>query len=71
MAKRRERIVKVYEVMYDGKGEGAAGDGTFFHRTADKAAAEAFAKRNTCYGRDCTVHDREVLLSTARRWGCA
>jgi hypothetical protein len=61
--------VKVWEVIYDGPGPGAAGDGTSVFRTKSPKEAEAFAKKNTAWGHPTKAQLAEVPASVARRWG--
>lgn len=61
----------IFEVLFDGAGEGPAGDGTHIARFRKRAEAEAFASRNTCYGRPCTAEAREVSRRLAARYGLA
>jgi hypothetical protein len=64
--------ITVYEVLADISGDGPACDGTRVFRFWHKREADAFASRNTCYGRLCTVHVEEnVPPRLAQRWGRA
>jgi hypothetical protein len=70
------KTIRVFEVLYDGAPDGPsgpAGDGTFIRRFGpkDEAAANAFAAKNTCYGRPATVSPRDATRELARRWGVA
>ena len=64
-----ERTVTVYEILFDGTGSGAAGDGTHTYRTRDECEAREFAARNTCWGQPATVSSVNAPLRIARRWG--
>lgn len=64
-----ERLVKVWEVLADGPGEGPAGDGTFVRRFRSESEANQFASTATCYGRPATVLMDEVPRKLAQRWG--
>ncbi len=66
---RNERMVRVYEVLADGPGDGPACDGTFVSRFTDRANAERFAKASTCYGRPAKVQEDDVPRRLAQRWG--
>jgi hypothetical protein len=63
------KTVKIWEVIYDGAGSGPAGDGTFIYRTKSQKEAEAFAKRNTAWGRPTEATMTEAPVAIARRWG--
>ena len=63
------KTVKIWEVIYDGTGSGPAGDGTFIYRTKSQKEAEAFAKRNTAWGRPTEARVADVPVAIARRWG--
>lgn len=63
-----KKLVTVYEVIADGKGEGPAGDGTHIHRFKLTRDAEAFAARNTYYGRPAHVQTAVVSKQLAARW---
>jgi hypothetical protein len=63
------RTVKVWEVIYDGKGSGPSGDGTFIYRTRDQREAEAFAKQHTAWGRPTKAQMTEAPKHIAERWG--
>lgn len=66
------RTVKVYEVLHDGSGEGAAGDGTHVARFRALADAERFASTATLYGRPAPrPHLYEAPRRLAVRWGMA
>lgn len=64
-------MVRVWEVLADTEREGPAGDGTEVFRFRSQREADAFAAKNTCWGRACTVSDVEVPRATAARWGMA
>lgn len=66
-----KKLVRVYVVIADGKGEGPACDGTFVHRFRSQKEADDFAGKSTHYGRPATVQVDEVPRSLAERWGCA
>lgn len=63
--------VIVWTVLYDGEGDGPAGDGTFVARYRTEAAARVFADGRTCYGSPARALEQEVSRDTARRWGLA
>lgn len=65
------KLVKVFEVLADGKGAGPAGDGTFVRRFRSQREAEQFASTATCYGQPATVTADEVSRKLAQRWGMA
>lgn len=65
------KTVKVYEILVDGPGEGAAGDGTFIRRTRDQREANRIAASSTCYGRPATVSEVDAPRHLAQRWGLA
>jgi len=62
-------MVTVFEVIYDGPGAGAAGDGTHIYRSRKRAHAEEFARGKTAWGRPTEVHEAKVSSALARRWG--
>lgn len=67
-----EKLVKVWEVLADGPGEGPAGDGTHVYRFRSEREATEFAKGKTLYGRDTVTADMvEVSRKLAQRWGMA
>lgn len=63
------RTVTVFEVIYDGPGAGAAGDGVHIYRSRKRSDAETFARRNTAWGRPTSVSEAKVPPALARRWG--
>ncbi len=66
------KLVKVWEVLADGPGEGPAGDGTFVRRFRSEAEATRFAKSATLYGQsNVPVTLVEVSRQLASRWGMA
>lgn len=67
--RRAGRMVRVYEVIYDGEGPGPAGDGTFIFRTRNKKVAEDFAREHTAWGRPTEATSAEVPAQLASRWG--
>lgn len=69
LTKSAARMVKVWEVIYDGKGSGPAGDGTYIYRTKSEKDAKAFAKQNTAWGRPTEAKMSEVPSNIAQRWG--
>lgn len=74
MASRRNRTVKVYEVLYvEAEGPaGVAGDGSHVARFRSKSDAEQFAKGRTLWsGAPAKVDCVEAPLRLAERWGCA
>lgn len=69
-----ERLLTVYEVLFDGPEDGPtgpAGDGTFIQRFREAREAEEFAAGATCYGRPATVKTARVPRRLAQRWGVA
>lgn len=68
---RRERTVRVYEVLFDGEGAGPAGDGTHVARFTVQALANKFASENTAWGRPAKATAVDAPVSLARRWGIA
>lgn len=66
------KLVKVFEVLADGKGAGPAGDGTFVSRFRSERDAIDFASGKTLYGkRGVPVTSVEVSRQLAQRWGLA
>ncbi len=69
------KLVKVFEVMIDGKGAGAAGDGTHIMRfpgtKKGEADANALAAESTCYGSPAKVSTTDAPRHLAQRWGVA
>lgn len=70
---RRERTVRVYEVVYDLAPEsnyaGPAGDGTEVARFRLASDAQAFAQTNTAWGRPAKAVAIDAPAPLARRWG--
>lgn len=66
-----EKMVKIWEVLYDGKGSGPAGDGTYIYRTRNEKDALKFAKANTAYGSPAVAKSAVVPYRLAQRWGLA
>ncbi len=72
MARRSERTVRVYEVLFQGPEDGPAGpagDGTFVRRFDSKRDAEAFAAGETIWGRPAKVDVTDAPARVANRWG--
>jgi hypothetical protein len=69
----KSATVKVYEVLFDGAGDGPACDGTFTQRFRSQADANAFATGRTCYGNPCRVPvpASDIPRRIAARWGMA
>lgn len=74
---RREKTIRVYEVLYhvpDGHPDdhgGAAGDGSFIYRTRSRTDAQRFATGRRAYQGPAVVESADVPASVARRWGLA
>ncbi len=61
---------RIWEVLYDGAGEGPAADGTFIARFSTERDALRFCQGRTCYGRpDVKPSVYEAPRKLARRWG--
>lgn len=69
LARTAAKTVKVWEVVYDGKGSGPAGDGTYIYRTKSEKEAKAFAKQNTAWGKPTEARMTEAPANVAARWG--
>lgn len=64
--------ITVFEVLADIAGDGPAADGTRVFRFRSEIEADAFARRNICYGRACKVQREDnVPKRLAQRWGMA
>lgn len=63
------RTVKVFEIVHDTDGDGPMGDGVQIYRTRNEREAQAFAARNTCYGRPATVQSVDAPMRLVKRWG--
>jgi hypothetical protein len=64
-----DREVTIYEVIYDGHGAGAAGDGTHIARFKSASDAARFAANHTAWGRPTKADAAKVPVRLARRWG--
>jgi len=67
----RKTTVTVYTVLYDGEGQGPAGDGTHTYRSGDKRQAMSWASSHTCYGKPAQVDVSQAPRRLAERWGLA
>lgn len=64
-----DREVTIYEVIYDGHGAGAAGDGAHIARFKSASDAARFAANHTAWGRPTKADAAKVPVRLARRWG--
>lgn len=77
MARRKERMIKVWEVSYtcgpngEDTGPGPMGDGFQTARFLSEREAQAFAAGRSCWGGSSRPKLSEVPLRVAERWGLA
>lgn len=69
---RSQKLVKVFETLVDGAGDGPAADGTYSRRARTREdLLRLVGPDATCYGRPINIRESDVPRHLAERWGCA